>query len=251
MENRLGQEIGRGGFGVVRVLNDASGKVVKISNREGSGCRKWSDEYSKLESIKEKLSANSIYRKLEMVRILFPDSYSEEGNNCYMTLPRIFPAIETETMATIHPLFGNPGSYRSLTPGRGLYIGLSEIETLLTEEQMRQAVMELGIVMALLHFVARNDAFDIEIFLGRSQEDGSDLKLYIADFDLTESIESFDVNTIENRMYWSLEAISYFPNRDSNNDLYELFREAYMGTATLTTGAKGQQVAEELFGMYV
>ena len=82
----LGEEIGRGGFGTVYELKGDKSKAVKVSNKNsGMNCRKWSDEFAKINDICMKKMP-----KLKHVAILQPDEFTEKDGLCYMILPRIF-----------------------------------------------------------------------------------------------------------------------------------------------------------------
>jgi len=78
--------------------------------------------------------------------------------------------------------------------------------------------------MGLIHFVGKNDAYDLEVFLGKEYKSKLS-RFYIADFDLSENIEKYDDNTIE-RIIWSLNAVEYFP-KNNNKIFLDLFITGY------------------------
>ena len=45
MDLELGDEIGRGAFGIIYKLADDPKYCVKVSNKTSIGCRQWSNEY--------------------------------------------------------------------------------------------------------------------------------------------------------------------------------------------------------------
>jgi hypothetical protein len=62
---QLGEEIGRGGYGIVYVKDGYPGKCVKVSNKGLGGCRVWSNEYKKIRSFMDLIVDNKAYKKLD------------------------------------------------------------------------------------------------------------------------------------------------------------------------------------------
>ena len=100
--------------------------------------------------------------------------------------------------------------------------------------------------MGNIHFIGKNDGYDIEVYLGRknvcNNNDTHQLGFYIADFDLSESIEKYDIETVK-RLVWSLDAVPYFP---SEGKLLDLFKDGYLKAA----GSKYKHVAELVMERY-
>ncbi len=113
--------------------------------------------------------------------------------------------------------------------GRGEFIGLEEIKQFVSPKDMKIAVLELGILMGLIHFHGNNDAYDVELFLGK-EEKSKKCRFYLADFDLSENVKSYDESTV-NRLTWSLDAVPYFPRDSVDHELFEIFREGYLSVA--------------------
>jgi len=95
----------------------------------------------------------------------------------------------------------------------------------------------------LIHYVAKNDACDIEVFLGRDAT-SKKLKLFIGDFDKVSNIETFTPHTIDN-LVWCMEAVEYFPKKEVNEELYMLFKKGY-----LSITGKDNEYANQLFAKY-
>lgn len=222
----LGEQIGKGGFGTVYTLKDIPSLCIKKSSKN-STCRIWSDEYKKIKKIIEKTKV--FLDKLKIVNIIEPEDFFEDDfGNCYMILKRIYrPEGKNVIKPTLQSLFGEK-DYNETYEGRGQFIGIKQIKEYVSEENLEKAAYELGIAMGLLHFVAKNDAYDIEVLLGK-EENSKICRFYIIDFDLSENIEKYDKNTLD-RMVWSLAAVDYFPNK-SNKKLLDLFIKGYMEIA--------------------
>lgn len=143
---------------------------------------------------------------------------------------------------TIHSLFGEIGSETYKSSLRGKFIGLDLISTYLTDSEIEKISYELGQVMALLHFVAKNDATDIELYLGREFKTKKP-RIYISDFDMSNDIIDYDDDTID-KLCWCFQAMPYFPSTSSSDKLYELFKEGYRKIAN------NDEVVEKIFDCY-
>lgn len=240
MEQKLGKEIGRGGFGVV-YLNKTDPKLcIKVSNkgRATNSCREWSNEYKKIMDIQKKLPPVNNNRK--MVRIVIPTKFVETDARCYMEMPLIYRPDRVLDGPTIQALLG-VATDRTIHTGRGEFIGLREIRELVSESDLEKACYELGVLMGLLHYVAKNDAYDIELVLGREHHTRKP-RFYLIDFDLSNKIKSYDTQTIEN-MAWSIDAVSYFPRPSVDAKLYRLFRNGYNRIVP-------REIADQVFADY-
>ena len=221
-EDQLGEELGRGGYGVVFALKTNPELVVKISSKK-SNCRVWSDEFNKIKKTMSRIEDDTFYNNLKYVKILEPIEFMEnEDQLCFMLMPRIYRP-DKQNGPTIQTIFGEK-SMNVIHKGRGQFIGLEQIKEFIPEENIKKVVYELGIAMGLIHFVGKNDGYDIEVFLGLEYKTKK-VKCYIADFDLTESISKYDKETM-NRMLWSLEAVQYFP-LSNNKELFDSFIKGY------------------------
>jgi len=233
IDTLLDVEIGKGGYGKVYTVKGMSNIVVKKSNK-GSTCRVWSDEYKKIKNLIKNIKSSTysdIYSKLKMVRIIEPEKFTEdEYQNCYMTMKRIFRPEGSHLIApTLQSILGE-NDLNNVYEGRGQFIGISQIKKYVSDKNLRLSVYELGIVMGLIHFVGKNDAYDLEVFLGK-EHNSKISRFYIADFDLSENIEKYDDNTIE-RIIWSLNAIEYFP-KNNNKIFLDLFIRGYSFIAVM------------------
>ncbi len=224
----LGAEIGRGGYGTVYVKADDPGLCVKVSNKKSAkeSCRKWSNEHKKIRGVISAIGEE--LKKMKMVRVITPVAFRESSEECYMVLPRIYRPEGRDYTAkpTIQAQLGLV-SGSMIHKGRGEFLGLKECAAIVGDRgDLERACYELGAVMGLIHFRGKNDAYDVEVYLGK--EAGSKkCRFYIADFDLTEEIKELDDPVTLERMTWSIDAVPYFPTTHSDEALFELFRKGY------------------------
>lgn len=229
MDALLGDEIGRGGFGTVHIHKKDPSLCIKVSNKSSNNstsCRQWSNEYKKITSFVDNIQDLPSYKGLKLVKVIKPIEFTDTNQQCYMVLPRVFrpEGKASNNLPTIQAQFGFP-SVRMVHKGRGEFIGLNEIKEYMSKEDIEIASKELGIIMGLIHFVGKNDAYDVELFLGKEYR-GKKSKLFLADFDLSETIKQYDAETIH-RMAWSLDAVPYFPRESVDPKLFELFKQGY------------------------
>ena len=97
--------------------------------------------------------------------------------------------------------------------------------------------------MGLLHYVGKNDGYDLEVFLGRKYR-ARKLKFFIADFDLSQPIIKYDDATVD-RLVWSLDAVPYFPNKASK--MFKTFSEGYLEAAK---AGGNLEIAERVLSEY-
>lgn len=244
MNNLLGDEIGRGGFGIVYIKKDDPSLCIKVSNKnkeKNQSCRQWSNEFKKIKDFMTKIIDHSSYKKLDMVRVVNPIDFIDTNDSCYVILPRIFrPEGRDDKQPTIQAQIGWK-SVRIVHKGRGEFIGLKEILEYISKEDLHKACFELGVMMALIHHVGKNDAYDVELYLGK-EANSKKCRFYIADFDLSDKIIEYNTETIE-RITWSMDAIPYFPKASCDSQLFELFRKGY--DTIETTGTLSDKIFEE------
>lgn len=248
MESHLGEEIGRGGFGIIYTHMGDKSQCIKVSTKESpsQSCRQWSNEYKKINTLLERIERVPIYHKLKHVKILTPKDFVETPKSCYMIMPRIFrPEGRNVQKPTIQAQLGCP-SGSMIHKGRGEFIGLEQIRSYVSEREIHNACYELGVLMGLIHHVGQNDAYDIELFLGK-ESGAKKCKFYVADFDLTEEIKSYDKRSLE-RIIWSLDAVPYFPIEDTDAILFELFKKGYSEVCQVTN--VNQRIVESIFDSY-
>lgn len=228
----IGEEIGHGAYGHVHIDNSNPSLCIKMSNKQNdlNHCRKWSNEYKKIKTLLSKLKDNTDYKKLDFVRIVKPTEFLESDTLCYMKMQRIFRAKKDDVNddykndRMIQPLLGDKNTYYD-HKGRGLYMGLKYIKDYMEENDLLKACEQLGIMMGLIHYVGRCNGFDIEVFLGREYGTRKN-RFYIADFDMTSTIENYNPKEIQ-EMYCSLNDASYFPRPSVNKKLFEKFLNGY------------------------
>lgn len=235
MDLLLGSEIGRGGFGTVFVKSDNPSLCIKVSNKgmnNNSTCRQWSDEFKKITDMMKNIhmasksspSKNSI-NNLKHVRIIEPTDFIKTDGACYMVSPRIYrPEGRSLLKPTLQAQFG-AASCNTMFKGRGEFIGVQQIKKYVNADTMPAIAHELGLVMGMIHFRGKNDGYDIEVFMGK-EANSKKVRFYIADFDLSNPITSYDDATIQ-RMRWSMDAVPYFPRPDLDAKMFAAFKNAY------------------------
>lgn len=248
MDNIIGEEIGRGGFGVVYTHKNDSSLCVKVSNKVkgNQSCRQWSNEYKKINSFYDKIQDQEIYKKLKLTRVLKPTEFVESSEQCYMIMPRVFrPEGKDVIKPTFQAQLGCP-SCDMTHKGRGEFIGLEQIKKYFNDKDIELVSYELGVLIGLIHFVGKNDAYDVELYMGK---DGNSRKcrFYLADFDLSEEYKNITPDIIQ-RLTWALDAVPYFPTEESDPELFEKFKKGYKESATL--GGISDVIIDQIFANY-
>ncbi|CAH6420935.1 Hypothetical protein UVM_LOCUS285 [uncultured virus] len=230
-----GRELGRGGFGIVYALAQHPDLAVKVSSRNmaTNSCRKWHKEYQLIRDFMQRIQAAiPNFRFPDDAEIVVPVWVRETEDECSMVMPRILPPDDSGP--TVQAQLGAP-SVDLVQKARGRFVGLEQIERYWQRAGERgdlaKAAFEIGTLMALLHYVGKNDAYDVELFLGHQYGDPK-LKFFLADFDLSQPIDRYDDETIE-RMVWSLDAVPYFPRPEIDRELYDAFADGYARIADL------------------
>jgi len=103
-----------------------------------------------------------------------------------------------------------------------------------SKEDFKQACYELGILMGLIHFTARNDAYDVEVFLGKEANTRKP-RFYLADFDQSETISNFEDPQVIERLTWSFDAVPYFPRNSCDPAMFEIFKQGYLAASNRNT----------------
>jgi hypothetical protein len=190
-------------------------------------CRSWGKEYKVLNEINENLEQSSI-EEPPLVRINQSLGYKFlEDGRCVIAFPRIYSPGNTGYV--IQAYLGQP-TINMLLKGKGLLLGLKELAERF-QLDLSEYAYQLGKGMGILHYIAKNDGYDIEVLLGHTYNEPSPLKLYIIDFDLSSMIREYNKETVE-RMIWGLEAVPHFPTPE-NPELFQAFTEGYMEIANL------------------
>lgn len=243
----LGEEIGHGAYGHVHVDKSDPSLCIKMSNKQNdiNHCRQWSNEYKKIKTLLSRIEDNPSYKKLDYVRIVKPTDFIESDTVCYMKMARIFRAKkinkeEEESIRMIQSLLGDKNTYYD-HKGRGLYMGLKHIKEYIDDDNLLDASFELGVMMGLIHYTGKCNAFDIEVFLGREHSTRKN-RFYIADFDMTSTIDTYGAKEIQ-EMYSSLNDASYFPRPSVNKKLFDTFYNGYLSIVP-------QSIAERIFRDY-
>jgi len=247
MDISLGEEIGHGAYGHVHVDRSDPSLCIKMSNKQNdiNHCRQWSNEYKKIKTLLSKIEDHCSYKKLDYVRIVKPTDFIESDTVCYMKMTRIFRARkidkeDEESIRMIQSLLGDKNTYYD-HKGRGLYMGLKHLKEYIEDDDLLDASFELGVMMGLIHYIGKCNAFDIEVFLGREHSNRKN-RFYIADFDMTSTIDAYGEKEIQ-EMYCSLNDASYFPRPSVNKKLFDTFYNGYLSIVP-------HSIAERVFRDY-
>eukprot|EP00961_Rhodomonas_salina_P032154 433537-Rhodomonas_salina.1 len=227
----LGEEVGRGGFGIVYAVKDHENLVIKVS-KQGNSCEKWKDEKKLVDFFVKKIRKETPIQlsEISLVELQIPLYMREVDSVCGMVMRRVFPIPELlqkfgdeksrKTCAMVHPMLGTADMLLNVE-GRGLMLGLKNLVEFFDRSYIEELTGQLGKMVSLVHFVGKNDLYDIEIFLG-TEYPKKHIKMHLSDYDLSENYEELNDNTIE-RIKWSLEAVPYFPCRDCDEKLFNIF----------------------------
>jgi hypothetical protein len=212
-------EIGRGAAGIVYLDKTQQNSVFKISKRSNT-CRLWNNEKKIYDILQTFDIDTSLCKILKMKDYLFTDDI------CSIELTRAFNPKNIDTY-TIHPQF-QCDILNYVNNERGHFLGIKNLikDGIFTSESIEKYIKNLGIIMARLHYKAKNDGYDLELFVSKIKN--NDPIIYIADFDLSEFYEDKPNQQQIERLAWSLEAYPYFPIKGS---LYEIFSNNYMEEA--------------------
>ena len=237
-------KIGSGGFGTVYGIPGDANLCVKVSNKQMTGdpstCRRWRNEYDLICQFMKRITT-----EWQFVRIVNPISFVESDTLCHMVMPRVYRP-DHKPGPTIQALLGE-STYNLVDENRGEILGLAEILSLVNKASfVAKACLELGSAMATIHFVGRNNALDVELFLGcEAQDEDNMLRFYLADFDQSSNIDDFDDDVVFD-LVESLSAVLYFPRKSVDPVLYALFAEGYLHVANQNGFIEiAQQVLDE------
>jgi hypothetical protein len=218
-------QIGKGGTGTVYLDPSQPTYVFKVSDKDAT-CRQFDSEYK----VYNQMNKHTI--NTELVKVLRMNGYkmTRENNGCVLELSRVINPIDHDLNYTIQVELGED-SFEYKHPMRGYILGKKQLveKNILLEDMLESYSEQLGVVMARIHYIVKNDAWDIEVYAGKEKGFENTI-LYIGDFDRSRMIEDYTPDVIE-RMVWSLAAVPYFPNQRQPK-LLEAFRSGYMKIAT-------------------
>jgi hypothetical protein len=215
--------IGKGGTGTVYLDPSQPTYVFKVSNKQDT-CRQFDAEYK----IYNHINKHSI--DTELVKVLKMNGYKMTNNNtgCVLELSRVVNPIDPKLNYTIQVELGED-TYEYKDPMRGYILGKDQLvgKNILSDDMLPVYSEHLGVVMGRIHYIVKNDAWDVEVYAGK---DGKKTILYVGDFDRSLMIDAYTPDVIE-RMVWSLAAVPYFPTAEQPN-LFKAFTSGYMKIAT-------------------
>jgi tRNA A-37 threonylcarbamoyl transferase component Bud32 len=219
------KEIGRGGAGIVYSWEKHKKYAFKLSFKMAT-CRIWGKEYEILTELKDTINREypNFSKEIKYATINFHTDYRNQDSKCALQFPRIYHPDNQGYM--IQTLWGED-DMKMFMRSRGDFLGIKQLSQYIPVEDMPKYIKDLGKILGVIHYIGRNDAYDIEVILGRLYEE-KELKLFVIDFDLSEIIKKYDTETID-RMVWSLSAVNYFPMADS--EFWGPFEEGYLEIA--------------------
>jgi hypothetical protein len=243
-------KIGSGGNGIVYFDKMQRDVVFKVSKKSDK-CRDWKKEKIIYDTLNRYNIDTRKCKLLKMINFRFIESNTD--NKCYLELTRVVNPLGEDEDYTIQPLFGAMSSdkkYNETTSNsshrRGYLLGITELigkKFFPSEESIKEYIKDIAIVLARLHYIIKNDGFDIELFLDKKDDV---VTIYIGDFDLTNFITEY-TDVEKDRLLMCFEAIPYFPN-PGQPELFEIFSKQYIKTA-LEAGPKAQAIAKEIISM--
>jgi hypothetical protein len=203
-----------------------------------SQCRIWNKEKAVYDDLQKYDIDEDLCKVIKMKDFIL----ESEIKRCCLELSRVVNPLDKDADYTIQVQFGVDNlDYKNR--GRGRFLGIENLIEmgLFTEETMKEYVRQLARVIGKLHYVAQNDGYDLEVFVGKEDK----IMLYIADFDLSNKILTYSSDEIYN-MVWCLSAVPYFPTQDQP-ELYKIFVQEYLAIAE----ASGKrEIAEKVIAAY-
>lgn len=244
--------LGQGGHGIIYSMKGNLDLCIKESNKQKVDVtRQWRNEFDTIKTMIKKITQNNLCETLstkDYVRICTPVQFIETTAQCYMLIPRIFRPDNIKSNITIQTCLGTDSDDR-IIEGRGQIVGLEQVKEYFSEKDLTEAVRDIGSVIAAIQYIAKNDAYDIELVIGHEHSDELNAdgviknRFYIIDFDLTSIYEEPNFK----RLADILEFVPYFPTRSETNKemqhLFETFRDGYQLIA-------GQEFTDKVFEYY-
>jgi hypothetical protein len=221
-------KIANGAYGAVYYHRDPvfAGYVLKQSIKENT-CREWNVEYQKLTAVRQRLQQHLPGMLLdEYVSIVFHEEYwmnkTAQRNSCNTLMRRVYNHVLPESALPIHAKF-QIESLNHKDASRGFDVGSKQLKDKLGV--MPYHVHHLGRLIAAIHFVGMNDAWDTEVLVGKTK-DAVVWKLFVIDFDLTNELnDQMKPGDIVSRLGQSLTQ-SYYPKPGMR--WYDEFKGGYL-----------------------
>ena len=221
---------------------DEPGMCIKVSNRANT-CRRWSNEYKKITQLVDNIDKSDLgarfTKRMQNVAIIKPTHFDEHSGTCYMFMPRVYrpEGVKKEIEPTIQAHLGCD-------------IGLQYISKHVHRGLLKSMAYELGIAMGCIHYIGKNDAQNVELFLGKMYMSRKP-QLFLADFDMSEQVPNPNAinEAVIRKLAWSLDAALCFPKRDVDNKLYDLFRLGYTQVADATGTRQAAEHVMEIFDL--
>ena len=232
------EKIGSGAFGIVYLDKTQPDSVFKLSKKKLT-CQDWGREAEIYEEIAKFELDTRLCKMVKMEEFLINEDM------CAMQLTRAHNPLGEDKYYTIQPLFGNETRYVKHEE-RGEFLGIKELieKNIFTPENLPEYIADLGILMARLHYKAKNTGYDLELFISKI---GNQITIYLGDLDLTRFWETNEKYTNENNslkrrnlvikdLVKSLEVAPYFPDYYALKDteyaeLYTIFENNYIQEA--------------------
>ena len=252
------QIIGQGGTGMICAHQTHPEWVIKIWRRAGN-CHHWRQEYTMLGAMHSYITQRrDLCRLAPRIRVMrayqFETSveiknlhrdYNDANNSqvmpphnqCVMQVQRIYPPRGFGSETT-QAMFGQPdinfvSDIRAVAL-RGRMLGLAQLDIIFGGRQgVLNIVAELGTMVAALQLDGCFDLTDAELTVGSStQQHAQQPELFLIDFDMSRRYERKDYLKREQllaaNLCLALETVAYYPMKNTDSQLFEVFRGAYV-----------------------
>nr|QBK89506.1 MAG: hypothetical protein LCPAC001_00160 [Pithovirus LCPAC001] len=222
--------IGKGGYGEIFYKKENPNTIYKQSY---TVCNTLEKEYKMLSSAYRAYITYTQTKKSlrKRIHILHPYDWSTINSKyCIFKMARIYPPVGEKYVW--HPHLGSEDFYlnklyKTDLHIRGVQVGHNEIKKYLSLEQ---ASKDSGILIGIVHYGAKLDAFDTELSMGIIKNHKTTLvQLVLIDFDKVSRWNQLSDKQLLENMISSLEAVPYYPEPETK--YFSDFRDGYLDVA--------------------
>jgi hypothetical protein len=217
--------VGAGAFGTV--YKDKTETFAKKTSKMGNTCRKWVNEFQIAISIWQTFKL--WYQRFNKVFMVEPLAYfsSENGTECTTIMKYIKPIYVQDFVLSTQLVITDDAKDENMeVKSRGRYVGYQFLidKQLLTLDDVKSIIRDLGMFIALVHHACEKDGMDMEYLIS------SDKKVYVVDFDMVKNLSEHGTKeTMLSKMVWAMDAENYFPK--PKDQMYYIFKNAYLRIA--------------------
>ncbi len=229
--NKSKKLIGRGGYGEIYYNINNPNTVYKLSHNCMNG--DLNKEYNML------LKAYNTYIKYtknkknlrNRIHILKPSNWKQFNGNCLFKMSRIFSLSDDEFVW--HPYLGGEEGFKDVLYKTDLHIRGRQIglETISKYISLKRITRDSGILIGIVHYGAKLDAFDTELAFGivKNYNGVKNLQLFLIDFDKVSNWDELEEDQLIENMISSLEDVPYYPG--PNSKYFSNFKSGYLSVA--------------------